>query len=214
MRTNEQILSRMAEDLKLRGLATGTQRDYFMHARIFLEWANRHAEAMDEEDIRQFLNYLISDKKLAASTINTYNAALRFLFAVTLNRNLNYRQIPRLKQTLSLPVENGIIHGNEHGDLMPHKPLSREQMVVIAHRYIQTFELRESVIYVQDDAIMVAFFDYSLQSRWAWGSVEEFRVSRLINVSGYFRPLESATRAEGLSLLTEIAQRLFFVIQA
>jgi len=93
----------MAEDLKLRGLATGTQTDYLMHARLFLDWANRPAETMDEENIRQYLNYLISDKKLCVSTVNTYNAALRFLFAVTMNRTLNYRQIPRLKQTRSLP---------------------------------------------------------------------------------------------------------------
>jgi len=103
MRTNDQILSRMAEDLKLRGLAAGTQNDYIMHARLFLNWADRPAETMDEENIRQYLNYLISDKKLCVSTVNTYNAALRFLFAVTMNRTLNYRQIPRLKQTRSLP---------------------------------------------------------------------------------------------------------------
>lgn len=93
----------MAEDLKLRGLAAGTQEDYLMHSRLFLEWANLPAETMDEENIRQYLNYLISDKKLCVSTVNTYNAALRFLFAVTMNRTLNYRQIPRLKQTRSLP---------------------------------------------------------------------------------------------------------------
>jgi len=100
----------MAEDLKLRGLAAGTQIDYIMHARLFLDWANRPAETMDEENIRQYLNYLISDKKLCVSTVNTYNAALRFLFAVTMNRTLNYRQIPRLKQTRSLPE---ILNKNE-----------------------------------------------------------------------------------------------------
>ena len=103
MRTNEQILSRMSEDLILRGLAPGTQHDYLLHARLFLDWAKQPAEAMDEENIRAYLNYLISDKRLAVSTVNTYNAALRFLYAVTLNRNLNYRQIPRLKQVRSLP---------------------------------------------------------------------------------------------------------------
>lgn len=103
MQTNEQILSRMSEDLMLRGLASGTQHDYLMHARIFLDWAGQPAEMMDEQNIRAYLKYLIEEKKLSASTVNTYNAALRFLFAVTLNRNLNYRQIPRLKIVRSLP---------------------------------------------------------------------------------------------------------------
>jgi len=52
----------MAEDLKLRGLAAGTQNDYYMHARLFLEWADRPAESMDEEDIRRYLNYLIREE--------------------------------------------------------------------------------------------------------------------------------------------------------
>jgi hypothetical protein len=87
MQTNEQVLLRMAEDLKLRGLASGTQHDYLDHARLFLKWANLPAETMTEENIRAYLRYLIEDKKLYASTVNTYNAALRFLFAVTMNRN-------------------------------------------------------------------------------------------------------------------------------
>jgi len=103
MRTNEQVMERMAEDLRLRGLATGTQEDYLMHAGLFLKWAGRPAVEMDEEDIRAYLNYLISEKRLAVTTVNTYNAALRFLFAVTLNRNLNYRQIPRLKEVRRIP---------------------------------------------------------------------------------------------------------------
>ncbi|MCL1882201.1 MAG: site-specific integrase [Defluviitaleaceae bacterium] len=103
MRTNEEVRARMAEDLRLRGLAAGTQEDYLMHATLFLSWANQPAESMDEENIRAYLNYLITEKKLAPATVNTYNAALRFLYAVTLNRNLNYRQIPRLKQVRSLP---------------------------------------------------------------------------------------------------------------
>ena len=103
MRTNEQVMERMAEDLRLRGLASGTQEDYLMHAGLFLAWAGHPAEEMDEENIRAYLNYLISEKKLAVSTVNTYNAALRFLFAVTLNRNLNYRQIPRLKEVRRIP---------------------------------------------------------------------------------------------------------------
>ena len=103
MKTNEQVLSRMAEDLMLRGLATGTQHDYLMHAELFLKWAGRPAETMDEEDIRDYLKYLITEKKLSVGTVNARNAALRFLFGVTLNRTLNYRQIPRLRQVRSLP---------------------------------------------------------------------------------------------------------------
>lgn len=103
MNKNKEILARMEEDILLRGLAQGTREDYLMHAGLFLRYAQRPVEELDEQDIRQYLTYLITEKKLAVSTVNTYNAALRFLLGVTLNRNLNYRQIPRLRQVRSLP---------------------------------------------------------------------------------------------------------------
>ena len=126
MRTNEQVIMRMTEDLRLRGLVAGTQQDYLMHANLFLSWANRPAETMCEEDIRAYLNYLISEKKLNPSTVNTYNAALRFLFAVTLNRILNYRQIPRLKESRKLPEilsQKEVIKVFEHSGSLRNKAL-------------------------------------------------------------------------------------------
>jgi site-specific recombinase XerD len=128
MKTNEQILLRMAEDLKLRGLAPGTQHDYLMHARLFLEWAGHPAEMMDEENIRAYLKHLIEDKKLCVSTVNTYNAALRFLFAVTMNRTLNYRQIPRLKQVRKLPE---ILSPSEVVRIFENTPILRNKAALM-----------------------------------------------------------------------------------
>jgi site-specific recombinase XerD len=103
MNTNKEILARMEEDIRLRGLAEGTRRSYLMNAGQFLRYAGRLASELDEEDIRRYLSYLIDEKKLAVGCVNTQNAAIRFLFGVTLNRNINYRQIPRLRQVRSLP---------------------------------------------------------------------------------------------------------------
>lgn len=103
MNTNEEILARMEEDIRLRGLASGTRRSYLMNAELFLRYTGRLATELDEEDIRQYLNYLIVEKNRTPGCVNTQNAALRFLFGVTLNQNLNYRQIPRLRQVRSLP---------------------------------------------------------------------------------------------------------------
>lgn len=103
MNTNEEILARMEEDILLRGLAASTRRAYLMHANMFLKHIGRLATELDEQDIRQYLSYLITERKLAPAGVNNHNCALRFLFGVTLNRNLNYRQIPRQKQVRSLP---------------------------------------------------------------------------------------------------------------
>jgi integrase/recombinase XerD len=103
MNNKEHVLSRLREDIQLRGLAKNTLESYSMHARIFLEYCNRPVEQLDVEDIRNFLQYLLHEKKSSFGTVNSYSAAIRFLFAVTLNRTLNYLQIPRLKKRKTLP---------------------------------------------------------------------------------------------------------------
>jgi site-specific recombinase XerD len=98
------VLARMQEDLTLRGLAPNTLDSYLRSARIFLAYSRRPVEQLDTLDIRQFLLYLIREKTVAPATVNTYSAAIRFLFAVTLNRPLNYLQIPRQKAPKVLPA--------------------------------------------------------------------------------------------------------------
>lgn len=103
MKNIEQVLSRMKEDILLRGLSKNTLESYTLNARIFLEYCNRAPEQLNEHDIRKFLWYLINEKKATPGTVNCYSAAIRFLFAVTFNRTLNYLQIPRQKKRKTLP---------------------------------------------------------------------------------------------------------------
>jgi site-specific recombinase XerD len=104
MLTMQQALQRMKADIQLRGLAKNTQRSYLTHAEIFLKYCNRPIEELTEMDVRRFLGHLIVEKKLTPGTVNTYSAAIRFFFAVTMNRKMNYLQIPRIKVPKKLPV--------------------------------------------------------------------------------------------------------------
>ncbi len=103
MDIKEQILLRMKEDIRLRGLSQNTLVNYTLHARIFLEFSKRPVEQLDAVDIRNFLWHLINEKKASPATVNAYSAAIRFLFAATLNRTLNYLQIHRQKNRKTLP---------------------------------------------------------------------------------------------------------------
>ena len=104
MDEQKQVLRRLAEDIRLRGLSQNTLESYTTHARIFLEFSgDRPIEQLNAEDIRRFLLHLIHEKKVSPGTVNVYSAAVRFLFAVTLNRTLNYLQIPRQKKRKTLP---------------------------------------------------------------------------------------------------------------
>ncbi len=70
MDNNEQVLSRLSEDILLRGLSKNTLESYTIRARIFLEYCNRPVEQLDVDDIRNFLQYLIHEKKSSPGTVN------------------------------------------------------------------------------------------------------------------------------------------------
>jgi len=103
MKSKEQILLQLEVDIRLRGLSKNTLESYITHVQIFLEYCNRPVEQLNEQDIRKFLLYLLNEKKVSPATVNVYSAAIRFFFAVTLNRTLNYLQIPRQKKRRILP---------------------------------------------------------------------------------------------------------------
>lgn len=101
--TNEDILIRMTDDIRLRGLSSSTKESYILKVKYFMKYFNQPVTLLDEEDIREFLKHLIYDRKFTAGTVNIYNSSLRFLYGVTLNKNLNIRQIPRLKKSRRIP---------------------------------------------------------------------------------------------------------------
>jgi len=103
MLTNNQTLTRMKADIQLRGLSGNTHDAYLRYAEKFLKYCDRPVETLNEMDVRKFLGHLAVEKKLTPGTVNLYSAAIRFLFAVTLNRTMNYLQIPRLKVPKKLP---------------------------------------------------------------------------------------------------------------
>jgi len=103
MITNQQALQRLKADIQLRGLSKNTFESYLMHVKLFLDHCDRPVDDLDEMDVRGFLGKLIVEKKLAPGTVNVYSAAIRFFFAVTLNRTMNYLQIPRVKRPKTLP---------------------------------------------------------------------------------------------------------------
>lgn len=102
--TNQEIIEKTKEEIKLRGLTKGTEMEYLKTIRIFMEYyVNEPICAMSEEEIRAFLLYLIEEKQDSASTVNTYNSALRFVFGAVLGKTLNYQKIPRRRIRRELP---------------------------------------------------------------------------------------------------------------
>lgn len=101
--TKEEVLAKLIFDVELRGLSKNTQDEYFSRIKMYQNHYDKPATELGEEDIRQFLHYLTTDRKLVSASVNTYNSALRFLYGVTLNTKLNLKQIPRHRKQRKFP---------------------------------------------------------------------------------------------------------------
>ncbi len=115
---------KMAEDLKLRGYAEGTQRNYLGHARRFVAEYMRPPTQLGEEHIRRFLLRFPHQPGVQAA----YRSALKFLYEVTLGKPEVIANIPRPKQPKKLPEI-----------LAPEEVLALLQAIVsVQHRAVLT----------------------------------------------------------------------------
>lgn len=95
---NEEILTRMEEDMTFRGLSDGTKESYTFRAKKYMDFhKGKDIENLTEDDIRDFLKYLLKQGNTNRRAINTYNSAIRFMYGTTLNKVLNLKRIPLFK---------------------------------------------------------------------------------------------------------------------
>lgn len=71
---------------------------------------------LNEQDVRSCVLHLMKSS-LSKGNINTHQTAVRFFFGVTLNRTMNYLQMPRLKEDKVIPE---ILSREEIARLLDH----------------------------------------------------------------------------------------------
>lgn len=80
-----QVRDKMVEDLRIAGYRPGTQELYVDYARRYVAEFMKPPTELEAEHVRQFLLGL-RERGLQGSTLRGYLAAIRFLYAVTLQR--------------------------------------------------------------------------------------------------------------------------------
>ena len=97
------LRQRMTEDMRLVGLADGTQRVYLDAVRNLARRYRRPPEELTQEQVREhFLE--LSRRGLAPSTVRVHLFALKFLYLNTLQRDWSLLKLYRIKKTKRLPV--------------------------------------------------------------------------------------------------------------
>ncbi len=98
------LRQRMTDDLKLRNYSANTVESYLRAVRKFAEFHGRSPDELGPEQVRQFLLYLVEERRVAWGTYNVHLCATPFLYNVTLERDTLLKGIPCPKEQKRLPV--------------------------------------------------------------------------------------------------------------
>jgi integrase/recombinase XerD len=99
-----QLRTMMLAELQRRNYATETVRQYIRAVKQFSDYFGRSPDKLGPKEIREYQQYLLTERKLAPHTVKAHASALRFLYVQTLKRPymLEHIAIPRVP--LKLPT--------------------------------------------------------------------------------------------------------------
>ena len=98
------VAQRFTEDLKLNGKSVRTQQSYCRALRKFSEYLGHAADQATEDQLRNYLLYVVEKKSWASSTVNVTLQALKIFFRITCPRDWSSLKLARVQVEQKLPV--------------------------------------------------------------------------------------------------------------
>lgn len=98
------LRDRMFSNMRLRNFSPRTINAYLWHVKEFTRYFGKAPDLLGEEEVRQYLQYLLDERKASWSKMNVGYSALKFFYVNTLQRDWEVRKIPRPKGEKRLPV--------------------------------------------------------------------------------------------------------------
>ena len=124
-----QLHDRMEADLKIGGYSPITQKIYLLYARQFAAHFMRSPGEMGADEVRGFLLHLVEERQASRETIRQVRSALRFLYAVTLNRPIEVEWLPPPRRPKPLPV---VLSGSEVQALLDAVQILKYRVILMA----------------------------------------------------------------------------------
>jgi integrase/recombinase XerD len=98
------LRKRMLEDMQLRNLSPETQRSYVHYISGLARFYQTSPEHLGLEEIREYQLYLIDVRRYSPESVNSFVAAAKFLYNVTLETPWPEGVLPRARVPQKLPV--------------------------------------------------------------------------------------------------------------
>ena len=104
MTSHTPLRVRMIEEMRIRNLSCETQRNYIHHVAEFARHYNTSPMNLGLDEIRNFRIHLLDVKLLSPQSVNSFVAAVKFLYSDVLDMPWDTGDIPYAKVPATLPV--------------------------------------------------------------------------------------------------------------
>jgi site-specific recombinase XerD len=98
------LRDQMLVDLQLCGAKPRTQETYLREAENLAKYFNRSPVDLGENELKEYLLYLMKERHLSEGTFRYYVAGLKFLYRTTLKREWPVEKIKHPRAKIKLPV--------------------------------------------------------------------------------------------------------------
>src|SRR5512143_605320 len=98
------LYDQMKRDLELRNFSPHTRRTYLACVRRFALYFHRSPAELGDPEIREYLHYLIKERKVSQGAVTQAYGALKFFYETTLKRDWEGFRIPKGKGGRRLPT--------------------------------------------------------------------------------------------------------------
>jgi integrase/recombinase XerD len=101
------LRDQMLMDLQLSGAKPSTQRTYLREAENLAKYFHKSPEQLGENELKEYMLYLMKERHLSEGTFRFYVAGLKFLYRTTLKREWAVEKIrpPRAKRKLPVVLD-------------------------------------------------------------------------------------------------------------
>ena len=166
-------MKKLETELRLSGFSKQTSKMYLFYNNKFLEFIKKSPEEIEEDDIKEFLAYKMSEDSLSNASIALIKASLKFFYTEILGKNLSLIRTP--KASKKLPV---VLNRAEIKDLIYNTKNIKHRLLV---------ELLYSTGLRLSECINLKYGDLDLNDGIGWVRLGKGAKDRIFILSDIFK---------------------------
>jgi len=148
-------LKKLETELKIRGFSPETLKAYTIHNSAFLGFIKKEPLLVSEDDLKSYLAYLISDKKLSPSSVALVRSALLFFYNQILSKGFTGIKTPKIQRKNPSVLSKQEIKALIDASLNPKSRLLIELMYASGLRVSECISLRLEDLDLNEEVCIV-----------------------------------------------------------